>query len=140
MSNEERLREYLRRATADLRGVRDRLARVEERAREPIAVVGVGCRFPGGVGSAAELWGLVAAGGDAVGELPVDRGWDVAGLFDPDPDRAGRFYTRGGGFLTGAGGFDAGFFGISPREAEAMDPQQRLLLETSWEALEDAGI
>ncbi|WP_253766916.1 beta-ketoacyl synthase N-terminal-like domain-containing protein, partial [Goodfellowiella coeruleoviolacea] len=138
MSNEERLREYLRRATADLRGVRDRLARVEERAREPIAVVGVGCRFPGGVGSAAELWRLVLGGGDAVTGLPVDRGWDVAGLFDPD--RAGGSYPRSGGFLTGAGGFDAGFFGISPREAEAMDPQQRLLLETSWEALEDAGI
>ena len=107
---------------------------------EPIAVVGVGCRFPGGVVSGEGLWGLVSSGGDAVGGFPVDRGWDVGGLFDVDPDRVGRFYCRGGGFVGGVGEFDAGFFGVGPREAVAMDPQQRLVLGCVWEALEDAGV
>ncbi len=97
---------------------------------EPLAVVGIGCRFPGGAGSAEELWELVAGGVDAIGEFPVDRGWDAAG----------GSYARRGGFVYDAAGFDAGFFGISPREALAMDPQQRLLLECAWQALEDAGI
>ncbi len=97
---------------------------------EPIAVVGIGCRFPGGAESAEELWNLVNAGSDAVGDFPPDRGWDAAG----------GSYARRGGFVYGAAGFDAGFFGISPREALAMDPQQRLLLECAWQALEDAGI
>jgi len=135
-ATEERLVQHLRRMGAELDAATARVADLEDRLHEPIAVVGMGCRYPGGVDSPEALWRVVTDQVDAVGPLPTDRGWDLERLADPD----GGSTSRAGGFVDGVDRFDADFFGVSPREAAAMDPQQRLLLETSWEALERAGI
>ncbi|WP_272923789.1 type I polyketide synthase [Streptomyces sp. SID3343] len=115
-------------------------ARARADSDEPIAIIGLACRFPGGVESPEDLWRLLVEGRDAIGAFPADRGWDLDALFDEDRDRTGTSHAREGGFLDGVADFDAAFFGISPREALAMDPQQRLLLETAWHAVEDAGL
>ncbi|MFJ7150329.1 type I polyketide synthase [Streptomyces sp. NPDC100445] len=136
----DKLRDYLKRATAELERSRRRVRELEEQDREPVAIIGMGCRYPGGVRTPEDLWRIVDEGTDVVTEFPTDRGWDVEAIYDPEPGAPGKSYVRHGGFLHDAAECDPAFFGISPKDAPGTDPQQRLLLEVTWEAFERAGI
>ncbi|MFS0693260.1 SDR family NAD(P)-dependent oxidoreductase [Streptomyces nitrosporeus] len=138
--NEQKLLDYLKRATSELSGCRQQLKAMKDAENEPIAIVGMGCRYPGGVSGPSSLWRLLASAGDAIGPFPTDRGWNLDRLFSEDEEALGTTYAKYGGFLYDAAMFDAEFFGISPREAATLDPQQRIMLETAWEALEHAAI
>ncbi len=140
VTSSDKLVEALRESLKENERLRRRNQQLDAEAREPIAIVGMGCRFPGDVRSPDDLWRLVSDGASGVSDFPTDRGWPTDELYDPNPNVPGKTYVRRGGFVHGATEFDAEFFGISPREALAMDPQQRLLLETVWEALEQGGI
>ncbi|MBP2325808.1 acyl transferase domain-containing protein/short-subunit dehydrogenase/acyl carrier protein/thioesterase domain-containing protein [Kibdelosporangium banguiense] len=140
MANDEKLLEYLKKVTADLHQTRKRLQDLEGRDAEPIAIVAMSCRYPGGVRTPEDLWQLLAEGRDALSQFPADRGWNLDQLRGTDPQAAGTSHVNEGGFVHDIAGFDPGFFGMSPKEALGTDPQQRLMLEVCWEAFERAGI
>ena len=129
----------LKQAVLAVQEMRARLTAMEQASHEPIAVIGMGCRFPGGADTPGDFWKLLRDQVDAITDIPADR-WNLDDYFDPDPNAPGKIVSRYGGFLREVDRFDARFFGIAPREAESLDPQHRLLLEVAWEALERAGI